>query len=154
MKINLLLLSICLFFLFSLISPILALDLTEFKVLAADGDSSDYFGWSVSISGETAIVGAYQDDDHGSDSGSAYIFVRNGEQWVEQAKLTAADGASDDYFGYTVSISGDTAIVGAYDDDDHGSDSGSAYIFVRNGEQWVEQAKLTAADGASYDYFG
>ena len=134
MKINLLLLSICLFFLFSLTSPILALDLTEFKVLAADGDSSDYFGYSVSISGETAIVGAPYDDDKGNDSGSAYVYVRNGDQWVEQAKLTASDGAYDDNFGWTVSISGETAIVGARHDNDKGRRSGSAYFFFSKGD--------------------
>jgi hypothetical protein len=124
------------------------------KLLASDGAIEDYFGYSVSISGDYAIVGARGDDDKGIDSGSAYIFKRDGASWVQQQKLTAADGASYDYFGFSVSISGDLAIVGAYRDDDKGTDSGSAYIFRWDGTSWVQQAKLTAADGASDDYFG
>jgi len=124
------------------------------KLTASDGASSDWFGWSVSISGDTAIVGAYLDDDKGSASGSAYVFVRSGTTWTEQQKLTASDGASSDYFGRSVSISGDTAIVGAYQDDDKGSASGSAYVFLRSGTTWTEQQKLTASDGGSVDHFG
>ncbi len=71
-----------------------------------------------------------------------------------EVKLTASDGAADDYFGYSVSISGDYAIVGAYYDDDSGSNSGSAYIFKRDGTSWGEQAKITASDGAAGDLFG
>ena len=101
------------------------------KLLASDGSTNDQFGVSVSISsdGNTAIVGAYNDD---SGRGSAYIYTRSGTTWSQQTKLTASDGSSDDYFGYSVSISGDgnTAIVGAHRDDDKGTDSGSVYIFA------------------------
>ena len=124
------------------------------KILASDGDGGDRFGYSVSISGDYAVIGAYQDDDNGSDSGSTYIFQRNGSNWTEQAKLTASDGADGDYFGWSVSISGDYAVIGAYQDDDNGSDSGSTYIFQRNGSNWIEQALLTASDGAGNDRFG
>ncbi len=124
------------------------------KLLASDGAASDYFGYSVSISGDYVIVGAIYDDDKGTNSGSAYIFLRGGTNWVQQAKLTASDGAANDYFGVSVSISGDYAIVGAPLDDDKGADSGSAYIFLRGGTSWVQQAKLTASDGAASDYFG
>ena len=124
------------------------------KLLASDGAAFDNFGWSVSVSGDYAVVGAAYDDDNGSNSGSAYIFKRSGAGWSEQAKLLASDGAAGDYFGYSVSISGDYAIVGAYQDDDSGSNSGSAYIFKRDGPSWSEQAKLLAADGAAGDQFG
>jgi hypothetical protein len=124
------------------------------KLTALDGSSGDWFGYSVSISGDYAIVGAYRNDSNGSDSGSAYIFKRDGTNWSEQAKLTASDGAADDYFGYSVSISGDYAIVGAYGDDDADDITGSAYIFRRDGISWNEQAKLTASDGFGNDYFG
>jgi hypothetical protein len=124
------------------------------KLIASDGSAEDNFGISVSISGDYAIVGAFLDDDNGRDSGSAYIFKRDGTSWSEQAKLVASDGAADDYFGRSVSISGDYAIVGAYADDDNGSWSGSAYIFKRDGTSWSEQAKLVASDGAADDYFG
>ena len=124
------------------------------KLLAADGYTGDYFGRSVSISGDYVIVGAYGDDDNGSGSGSAYIFYYDGESWSQQAKLTASDGAASDAFGVSVSISGDYAIVGAPWDDDNGSYSGSAYIFFFDGTSWSEQAKLTASVGAANDYFG
>ena len=83
------------------------------KLVAADAASSDEFGNSVSISGDYKIVGAYYDDDGGSSSGSSYIFVRDGTSWSQQAKLVASDAAASDYFGYSVSISGDYALVGA-----------------------------------------
>ena len=124
------------------------------KITASDAASSDYFGYSVEIYGDYAIVGAYRDDDDGSNSGSAYIFVRDGTSWSQQAKLTASDAASNDRFGWSVAIYGDYAIVGAYMDDDDGSASGSAYIFVRDGTSWSQQAKLTASDDAAGDYFG
>ncbi|MCP4614576.1 MAG: hypothetical protein GY845_38335 [Planctomycetes bacterium] len=124
------------------------------KLTAGDGAGSDYFGNSVSIDGEYAIVGAYQDDDTGSGSGSVYIFKRDGSTWTQQAKLTAVDGANGDQFGYSVSISGEYAIAGAYDDDDNGYSSGSAYIFKRDASSWTQQAKLSAGDAAGNDYFG
>jgi len=128
------------------------------KLTASDAAADDGFGWSVSISGNDwgndAIVGALDDDDGGSRSGSAYVFVRDGQSWTEQAKLTAGDAAAGDRFGEAVSISGDDAIVGAIGDDDGGSTSGSAYVFVRDGQSWTEQGKLTAADAAAGDQFG
>jgi len=126
----------------------------DFKITASDAASLDLFGTSVSISGDTAIVGAFFDDDAGDRSGSAYIFVRSGSTWTEQAKLTASDAAAGDQFGISVSISGDTAIVGARVDDDAGSSSGSAYVFTRSGTTWTQQAKLTASDAARGDVFG
>ncbi|ETR65111.1 MAG: hypothetical protein OMM_14804 [Candidatus Magnetoglobus multicellularis str. Araruama] len=110
----------------------------ETKIESNDRTNYDYFGCSVDIDGDSLIVGAYADDDMGSDSGSAYIFVKDGTAWSQQAKLTASDGASSDHFGYNVSISGDYAIVGARYDDDNGGDSGSAYIFKRDGTTWSE----------------
>ena len=103
------------------------------KLTASDAAAGDRFGTSVAVSGDTAVVGAYFDDDAGSSSGSAYAFVRTGGVWMQQAKLTASDAAANDQFGYSVALSGDTAVVGAYQDDDAGSNSGSAYVFVRTG---------------------
>ena len=104
------------------------------KLVASDGAASDSFGYSVSISsdGTTALIGARLDDDKGTDGGSAYVFKFNGTSWTQQAKLTASDGAANDYFGYSVSISSDgtTALIGATYDDDKGTDSGSAYVFA------------------------
>ena len=100
------------------------------KLTASDGAASDSFGYSVSISGEYAVIGARYDDDNGSFSGSAYVFER-GEfgNWSETGKLTACDGEEQDRFGYSVSISGDDALIGAWGDDDNGSSSGSAYVY-------------------------
>jgi RHS repeat-associated protein len=128
--------------------------LDEVKITGTDAAENDYFGHSVSISGEYAVVGAYRDDDQGTDSGSAYVLQRAGTNWIEQAKLTASDGSAHDYFGCSVSMTGDYAAVGAYNDDDGGDSSGCAYIFKRDGTSWTEQAKLTASDAAAYDYFG
>jgi len=126
----------------------------QVKIEADDGAAEDRFGCSIFISGDYAIVGAWGDDGSGIDRGSAYIFYRSGTNWSQQAKLTASDGMDEDMFGYSVSISGDYALVGAYYDDDNGSESGSAYIFHRSGTSWTEQIKLTAPDGAAYDWFG
>ncbi len=122
------------------------------KLTASDAATADLFGNSVSINGDTAIVGAWFNDDAGSASGSAYIFQRNQggmNNWGEVTKLTASDAAFNDYFGKSVSISGDIAIVGAWRDDDAGNESGSAYIFHRNQggtDLWGEVIKLTASD--------
>ncbi len=128
--------------------------LEEQKITASDADALDEFGTAVSISGDYAIVGASRNSDDGYRSGAVYIFVRNGEEWIEQAKLTASDADREDYFGRSVSIDGDNAIVSSYRNDDDGIDSGSAYIFIRNGEEWVEHSKLTASDANSNDFFG
>ena len=124
------------------------------KLTASDGADLDNFGTSVAISGDTAIVGALGDDDYGSDSGSVYIFQQNAGVWSEAQKLTAYDGAASDFFGFSVAISGDSVIVGAYGDDDKGSDSGSVYIFQQNAGVWGEAQKLSASDGGAYDDFG
>jgi hypothetical protein len=116
--------------------------------LVAGGASGDIFGQSVAIYGSTAVVGAPYKNSY---TGAVYVFVRSGTAWSQQAKLTAADGASRDYFGISVAIYGSTAVVGA---PGKNSNAGAAYVFVRSGTAWSQQAKLTAADGASGDNFG
>ncbi len=121
-----------------------------FKLLPNDGAASDEFGYSVAISGTTAIVGAFADDDNGPYSGSAYLFdITTGEQLF---KLLPSDGAANDLFGYSVAISGTTAIVGADWHDENGPFSGSAYLFDTNTGQQL--FKLLPNDGAAYDLFG
>ncbi|EJK76945.1 hypothetical protein THAOC_01262, partial [Thalassiosira oceanica] len=102
----------------------------------------------------TIVVGARWNDDNGGDSGSAHVFVRSGEEWSQQYKLLAPDGAAGDRFGESVTTSQDTIVVGAPGDDDNGGSSGSAHVFVRNGEEWSHQVKLLAPDGAANDRFG
>lgn len=124
------------------------------KLTAADGGSSDHFGYSVAIDGDVAVVGAPQDDDRALNGGAAYVFTRSGGAWTQQAKLTAVDGGQVDNFGRAVAVRGDTVLVGVLFDDDRGSNSGSAYVFTRSGTTWSQQAKLTAADGATGEAFG
>ena len=126
----------------------------EVKLAAGDVAAKDRFGRSVSISGDTAIVGAHQDDDAGTHSGAAHIFVRRRQAWARQAKLTASDAAANSEFGFSVAISGDIAIVGAHRDNAAGFRSGAAYIFVHSGTKWIEQAKLTAGDALNGEQFG
>lgn len=126
------------------------------KLTASDGDANDFFGDSVSIDGDTVVVGAYGGiavaDLH---PGSAYVFVRNGTTWIQQQKLTASDGEIGDGFGFSVSISGETAIVGSWQDNvGANNQQGSAYVFVRSGTTWTQQAYLIASDGTSADTFG
>ena len=120
------------------------------KLLAEDGSAGDVFGFSVAISGATVIIGAWRDDDKGTDSGSAYLFDTITGQQI--AKLLPRDGAADDRFGWSVAISGATAIVGAHLDDDNGDSSGSAYLFDTITGQQI--AKLLPDDGAADDVFG
>lgn len=124
------------------------------KIRSTDTVGDDQFGYSVSLSGETAIIGAPYSGPWGGESGSAYVFTRNGSTWSKQAKLSASDGVSGAWFGYSVSISGDMALIGASGDDDKGFFAGSAYVFSRNGSAWTQQAKLIATDGVSGDLFG
>ncbi|MFO0701523.1 MAG: FG-GAP repeat protein [Nitrospira sp.] len=132
------------------------------KLLAADGVVGDEFGISMAIAGDTVVVGAQGDDDKGSESGAAYVFVKPAGGWTgtltQSAKLLAADGAADDWFGSSVAIAEDTVAVGAQGDDDKGDASGAAYVFVKLAGGWTgtltQSAKLLAADGAASDLFG
>jgi len=119
------------------------------KLTASDGVlENPFFGGSVAIDGDTAVIGAYGD---GTFSGSAYVYVRSNDLWSEQAKLTVSDSNGLDYFGYSVSISGDKAVIGESSTYDS---LASAYVFVRSNGVWSEQQKLTASDGEVDDSFG
>jgi hypothetical protein len=135
------------------------------KAVASDRAAQDYFGWSVAISGDYAIVGApYEQDGNGGgavyQSGSAYIFKKTGAVWVQQQKLAAPVRASTDLYGTCVAISGDYALVGsANDDEDQNgantiSNTGSVYIYKRTGTVWNLHQKLVANDRAAFDKFG
>ncbi|MBL1218926.1 MAG: hypothetical protein D8M59_15710 [Planctomycetes bacterium] len=126
------------------------------KILASDGDSSDRFGCSVSMSGSTAVIGAYFDEDNGGGSGSAYAFNWDGTGWREQAKLTARDGEPWEYFGYAVACTESLALIGAPQDTHDGTLSGSAYVYRYDSEllEWKPEAKLLPSGGENNDYFG
>ena len=124
------------------------------KLLALDGEVNDRFGCSVSLYEDTAIIGAKGNADYGTNTGSAYIFIRNDSNWTQQAKLLASDGGQQDGFGFSVSLSGDTVLIGAWHDDDKASDSGAVYVFTRTDNTWSQQAKLLASNGVVNDFFG
>ena len=136
------------------------------KIVASDRAAADFFGISVAINGDHAIVGAYQEDQDLaggntlSSAGSAYIFVRNGSIWTEEQKIVASDRGFADYFGRSVGISGDFAIVGANNEDPIGTggtsvgNAGSAYIFHRSGSTWTQHQKVVAADPSFGANFG
>jgi hypothetical protein len=116
--------------------------------------AEDYFGMSVDVDGNYAVVGAYKDDDNGTDSGAAWVYKYENGTWFQMSKLVPTDPAAEDFFGYSVSISGDYIIVGAPQDDDKGTDSGSAYIFNFSGGVWYQFAKLTGSTSNTGDNFG
>ncbi len=118
------------------------------KLLASDGEPQHYFGQSVAISGNTALIGAHFGND---DRGAAYIFARTGIRWAEQAILTAPDGAVGDQFGISVALHEDTALIGAYYAN---NGMGAVYVFTRTGATWTFQQKLTPTDGETSGYFG
>lgn len=130
------------------------------KLTASDGAASDKFGLSVAISGDDIVAGSSEDDDNGVNSGSAYVYEKPMAGWMnmtETAKLTSSDANGSDLFGYSVSISENTIVIGAYLQDENGTDSGAAYVFEKPGATWAsntEDAKLTASDGAAGDWLG
>jgi len=129
--------------------------LVETKRTASDAAAGDWFGLSVAVAGDTAVVGANLEDAGGFfNTGAAYVFTRSGSSWSEQAKLVASDAAAVDRFGSSVAVSGETVVVGASHEDAGGSDAGAAYVFTRSGSSWSEQAKLVASDAEAGDLFG
>jgi len=124
------------------------------KLLANDGQSNDYFGYDVAISGAYAIVGAYRcDDDSRNNVGGAYIYKYERGTWNFQTKLVPSQGTSNDYFGAAVNLVGTRLLVGAYGNDDKGSTSGAAYLYILEGDQWNMHKKYMPGDGSAYDYY-
>jgi hypothetical protein len=128
------------------------------KIISSDLDSGQ-FGDSVAISedGTTAIVGKPQDSTSPNVyNGSAYIFVKSGDTWVEQAKLDALDKGNFDNFGNSVAISddGNTVLIGSYQKTGTYSNQGAAYAFVRYGTDWYYMSQLAASDPNPQDQFG
>lgn len=147
---------------------------------ASNTGAGDQFGFSVALSGNTLVVGApfedssstgvngNQNNETASNSGAAYVFVRNAGVWSQQAYLKAsnAGGFNGDNFGHSVSISADTIAVGAWSEDSNATgvngdqnnntavDSGAVYVFVRNAGNWSQQAYLKASNTGNDDYFG
>lgn len=124
----------------------------EATLTRTDAEASDHFAEAVALSGNTALIGV-RGKTVGLKTlqGMAYVYVRSGPLWTEQAQLVASDGTNADIFGQAVALDGDTAVIGA---PHKNLERGQAYIFVRNGTSWSEQAKLFLADGQEGDWFG
>lgn len=134
---------------------------TQYKVIASDAERDDAFGVAAAMSGDLAIIGAPNRDDFCSEYyscpfGAAYIFHRDELGWRETARLTSGDIIGGTYFGVSVAISGDTAIVGAFDDDNAADSAGAAYVFRHHGDlsQWDMAAKLMPDYTYARQYFG
>ncbi|HYT59117.1 MAG TPA: Ig-like domain-containing protein [Haliangiales bacterium] len=125
---------------------------SETELTPGDLSSFRHFGSAVAMDGDTIVVGAPLDSEAGFDAGAAYVFVRAGSSWSQQARLLAADAASSTRFGSSVALSGDTLVVGAPFAGT--TDTGAAYVFVRNGSSWTQQAKLASTDAIGGDQFG
>ncbi|MCP4707891.1 MAG: hypothetical protein GY869_04635, partial [Planctomycetes bacterium] len=130
------------------------------KLTADDGFDNDHFGNSVAISGDMVAVGALLDDDQGSDSGSVYLFYRyqgGFDSWGQVKKVIAHDGSAEEHFGSDLDITSDTLIVGAEQDNDNGTNSGSVYLFNRHSggtDNWGQIAKMTDGNSTAGDNFG
>jgi hypothetical protein len=144
---------------------------------ASNTGAEDRFGISVAISGDTVIVGAVYESSNATgvngnqgnnsalNSGAAYVFVRSGTNWTQQAYLKASNTGAGDWFGFPVAVSGDTIVIGAKNEDSNATgvngnqtnnsatDSGAAYVFVRDGTNWVQQAYLKASNTGAGDHF-
>jgi FG-GAP repeat len=124
------------------------------KLSDPDGGLFDSFGRAVAIDGDTIAVGANKSDGPVANCGAAFVYVRSGDTWMLQQKLTAADAEADDTFGFCLDLQGDTLAIGAYGEDALGASAGAAYVFTRSDGVWSQQAKLTASDGVAADQFG
>lgn len=126
------------------------------ELTASDPATADDFGISVALSGTTALIGAaYKSIGSTAHQGAAYVFSFDGSNWVQQQKLTASDGATLDQFGCSVALSGNMALVGAFNKSiESNAEQGAAYVFQFDGANWIQQQQLTASDGAAGDEFG
>ena len=128
----------------------------ESKIMPNDSSATDLFGYSVAADDGYLVVGAPRDDDKGKDSGSVYIFKFNGTTWIQEAKLVASDGGSEDAFGQNIDIDNGRIIVGSrYNTHSSKINVGAAYVFHLVDDVWTQEAKLTNGEYAKqYDYFG
>jgi hypothetical protein len=124
------------------------------KLTASDAQEYDYFGRTVRVDGNYAVVGAYGEDTGGSSAGAAYVFIRSGTTWSQQQKIVSSDLQAGDNFGYDTDIEGDVIVVGAKGEDAGGSNAGALYVFTRSGTTWTQQKKLVASDAAASNGLG
>ncbi|CAL6422427.1 unnamed protein product, partial [Bathycoccus prasinos] len=128
---------------------------TGATIYASDAVAGDSFGRSVSLYGDTALIGAWKDDDQGGGSGSVYVFMRSGGSWNEETKIYPLDPSASTYFGTSVSLYVDTALIGRSYDNAKGTEAGAVYFFTKvSSTSWTQETKLYASDAATYDHFG
>jgi hypothetical protein len=133
--------------------PAMATD--SVKIFGSDSAAGDDFGYSVDISAEYAVIGAYYHTVTTSAQGAAYVYKKTGSNaWIFNAKLVASDPWPQVEFGKSVAIDSDRIIVGSPQDNDYGTSSGSAYVFKLDGGNWVQEGKLTPADPGPNQNFG
>jgi len=147
-------------------------------IKASNTGSGDRFGYSLALSGDTLAVGAYREqskatgidgdesDNSLTDAGAVYVFTRSGTKWTQQAYLKASNPDSDDSFGYSVALYGDTLAAGADREASNATgiggdqnnnalaNAGAAYVFTRSGAAWSQQAYIKASNTGSNDVFG
>ena len=127
----------------------------QIKIVPDELDANDNFGRSVSIYGDYAVIGAFNDDDKTTNAGAVYVYKNNSGTWIKDAKLIPDNGQSSDNFRYSVSIHGNYIIVGSrYFDYNSLSNSGSAYIFKKEGDKWIKKTQLNHSSLKASDYFG
>ena len=125
------------------------------KLLPADGNVEEFFGYSIAISGRLAIVGSHHDSDFGGSSGSAFLLTKDdSDRWSISQKLLPDDPMAGDEFGKAVGIAGNWIAAGAFLDDDAGTNAGSVYLFHWDGADWKVFEELYALDAQPYDQTG
>lgn len=125
------------------------------KLIGSDTAVGDSFGLAIALDGDTALVGAPNDGDQGAYSGSAYVFTRTDTIWTQEAKLLHLFGTSADWLGCSISLEGDTALIGAANEEEGSVDArGAAYVFTRIGTTWTEKQRIISSDGEFSDNFG
>lgn len=122
----------------------------QVKLTASDGDTLGFFGQTLCIHNEGALIGSHGDDTFGMFSGAAYVFKKTGNTWTETQKLYASDAEADDMFGMSVSADEEYALIGKPDT----NSPGAVYVFKNMNGTWMQQQILTAADGEIWDEFG
>lgn len=124
------------------------------KITASDAGTNDQFGNAVSLSGDRLMVGSFRNDEEGGDAGAVYVFEYINSSWVESDKLTASDANNGDWFGQTIAMQQNTAMIGATSHDGLGNKSGAIYVFNHDGQNWAETQKLTASNGTDNTRLG
>ncbi|CAL6443634.1 unnamed protein product [Bathycoccus prasinos] len=128
---------------------------TGATIYASDAAAGDAFGRGVSLYSDTALIGSWKDDDQGGGSGSVYVFTRSGGTWNEETKIYPSDPATSTYFGTSVSLYVDTALIGRSYDNNKGTETGAVYVFTKvSSTSWTQETKFYASDAATYDHFG